>query len=91
MSALSPEPLAVPPSVAAYMLAVSRRTVSRLIRSRKLAARKLGKRTLVDVESLKAFYATIPAKSPDGPPLAFGERAHVRPRPRPRDASKVVA
>jgi len=31
-----------------------------LIGERKLAARKAGKRTLVDVASLKAFYATLP-------------------------------
>lgn len=59
-------------------------TVSRLICSRKLVARKHGKRTLVDVESVKAFYASLPVKAPDAPPLLFGERAHVRPKSRPR-------
>ena len=73
-------PLAVSPRDAATMLAVSRRTVSRLIRSHKLVARKHGKRTLVDVESVKAFYAGLPVKTESK--LLFGERAHVRPRPR---------
>ncbi|HVU43786.1 MAG TPA: helix-turn-helix domain-containing protein [Xanthobacteraceae bacterium] len=80
MSAVVADPLAVPPNEAARLLAVSRRTVSRLIREHKLVARKLGKRTLVDVESVKAFYAGLPAIT--GPRLLFGERAHVRPRPR---------
>jgi hypothetical protein len=50
-----------------------------LIRTRKLVARKHGKRTLVDVESVKAFYAGLPVKA-DHAPLVFGERAHVRPK-----------
>jgi hypothetical protein len=54
-----------------------------LIRSRKLVARKVGKRTLVDVESVKAFYAGLPIKA-DSTPLVFGERAYVRPTSRPR-------
>jgi excisionase family DNA binding protein len=77
------DPLAVSPREAASLLAISKRTVSRLIRSRKLVARKVGKRTLVDVESVKAFYAGLPVKA-DHAPLVFGERAHVRPRSRPR-------
>ena len=76
------DPLAVSPRDAAKFLAVSRRTISRLIRSKKITARKAGKRTLVDVESLKAFYATLPQIT--APRLLFGERAHVRPRSRPR-------
>ena len=67
------EPLAVPPREAARLLAVSRRTVSRLIREHKLVARKLGKRTLVDVESVKAFYAGLPIKRKSSP-LVFGRR-----------------
>jgi len=74
------EPLAVAPREAARLLAVSRRTVLRLIRSRKLTARKHGTRTLVDVESIKNFYATLPTITMPSP--LFGERAHVRPRSR---------
>lgn len=70
---MSFEPLALPPRDAATMLAVSRRTVSRLIRTHKLFARKHGKRTPVDVESVKAFYA-VPVKA-DHAPLVFGRRA----------------
>jgi excisionase family DNA binding protein len=61
------------------MLTVSRRTVSRLIRARKIVARKHGNRTLVDVESVKAFYAASPLKT-DHAPLVCGERAHIRPK-----------
>ena len=74
------EPLALSPRDAATALAVSRRTITNLIRAGKLIARKLGKRTLVDYESVKAHYATLPPIT--GPRLLFGERAHVRPRPR---------
>jgi len=75
------EPLALSPRDAAAALAVSRRTISNLIRAHKLDARKHGKRTLVDYNSVKAYYATLPIT---GPRLLFGERAHVRPRPRRR-------
>ena len=68
------EPLALSPRDAATMLAVSRRTISRLIRTHKLVARKHGKRTLVDVESVKAFYAGLPVKA-DRAPIVFGRRA----------------
>lgn len=72
MSAI--EPLAISPREAADMLAISKRTVSRLIRARKLVARKHGKRTLVDVESVKAFYASLPIKATSSP-IVFGRRA----------------
>ena len=71
---MSFEPLAVSPRDAATMLAVSRRTISRLIRTHKLVARKHGKRTLVDVEFVKAFYAGLPVKA-DHAPIVFGRRA----------------
>lgn len=61
--------------------AVSRRTVSRLIRSHKLVARKHGKRTLVDVESVKTFYAGLPIKQTSAP-LVFGRRAKRQLQPR---------
>ena len=67
-------PLALSPRDAATMLAVSRRTISRLIRTHKLVARKHGKRTLVDVESVNAFYAGLPVKA-DHAPIVFGRRA----------------
>ena len=74
-------PLAVSPREAARLLAVSRRTVSRLILARKLVARKHGKRTLVDVESVKAFYAALPIKQTSSP-IVFGRRAKRQLKPR---------
>jgi excisionase family DNA binding protein len=82
MVAVALDPLAVAPKEAARLLAVSRRTVSRLIRRGKLVAKKDGKRTLVDYDSIKAHYASLPPIT--APRLLFGERAHVRPRSRPR-------
>jgi excisionase family DNA binding protein len=63
--ALEYEPLALSPANAADYLSISRRTLTRLIRSGKISARKHGPRTLVDVASLKAYYATLPEI--DGP------------------------
>ncbi|HEY1598496.1 MAG TPA: helix-turn-helix domain-containing protein [Pirellulales bacterium] len=57
------EPIALSPRNAAQFLSISKRTMSRLISSRKIVARKDGKRTLVDVASLKAYYASLPLKT----------------------------
>jgi excisionase family DNA binding protein len=70
------EPLALAPAAAARYLAISKRSLSRLIADGKIAARKHGPRTLVDVGSLKAYYASLPQKG-EHPPIAFGRRAHV--------------
>ena len=72
------EPLALSPRDAADCLSVSKRTVSNLIAAGKIEARKNGTRTLVDVASLKTYYASLPLKI-DHAPLVFGRRAHVVP------------
>ena len=72
------EPLALSPRDAADCLSVSKRTVSNLIAAGKIEARKYGTRTLVDVASLKTYYASLPLKTDHGP-LVFGRRAHVVP------------
>jgi excisionase family DNA binding protein len=77
----TPEPLAVAPAAAAAMLGYSKRTISRLISAGKIEARKDGGRTLVDVVSLKAYYASLPKV--DGPaPLACSIRAPVPVKPK---------
>jgi excisionase family DNA binding protein len=75
------EPLALPPAEAARYLSISKRSLSRLIADGKIAARKHGARTLVDVGSLNAYYASLPEKA-DHAPIVFGRRAHVLPRSR---------
>jgi excisionase family DNA binding protein len=75
------EPLALAPRDAAAFLSISKRSLSRLIRNGKIEARKHGPRTLVDVASLKAYYASLPTKT-DHAPIVFGRRAHVLPRSR---------
>ena len=75
------EPLALSPRAAAAFLSISKRSLSRLIARRKIEARKDGLRTLVDVASIKAYYAALPKKT-DHSPLVFGRRAHVLPRSR---------
>jgi excisionase family DNA binding protein len=81
------EPLALSPRDAAAYMAVSKRTLSNLIAAGKVVARKAGARTLVDVASVKAYYATLPLKA-DHKPLAFGRRAHVVPTKRRRGVTK---
>lgn len=56
------EPLALAPRDAAHFLSISKRSLSRLIAGGKIIARKGGARTLVDVASLKAYYAGLPTK-----------------------------
>jgi hypothetical protein len=56
------QPLALPPVAAAQFLSISKRSLSRLIAAGKIVARKEGSRTLVDVQSLKAYYAALPLK-----------------------------
>ena len=75
------EPLALSPRDAAQFLSISKRSLSRLIARKKIAARKDGPRTLVDVASLKGYYAALPLKT-DHAPIVFGRRAHVLPRSR---------
>jgi excisionase family DNA binding protein len=77
------QPIALSPRDAATYLAVSRRTLSDLIRKGKVAARKAGTRTLVDTASLQSYYESLPPKV-GASPIIFGERAHVRPKSRPR-------
>jgi excisionase family DNA binding protein len=57
------QPLALAPITAARFLSISKRSLSRLIADGKIIARKDGARTLVDVESLKAYYANLPVKA----------------------------
>jgi excisionase family DNA binding protein len=57
------QPLALSPVAAAQFLSISKRTLSRLVAAGKIAARKEGSRTLVDVASLKAYYASLPVKA----------------------------
>ena len=75
------EPLALAPAEAARYLSIAKRSLSRLIAEGKIEARKQGPRTLVDVASLKAYYASLPKKT-DHAPIVFGRRAHELPRAR---------
>jgi len=77
------EPLALSPAAAARYLSISKRSLSRLITDGKIVARKAGPRTLVDVASLKAYYASLPKKT-DHLPIVFGRRAHAVLPPRSR-------
>jgi len=55
------EPLALSPAAAARFLGVSKRTIYNLLAAGSLKARKLGKRTLVEAQSLRAYFETLPA------------------------------
>jgi excisionase family DNA binding protein len=57
------EPLALSPDEAAALLSVNKRTIYRLITGKKLIARKLGACTLVDYQSVKRHYESLPPVS----------------------------
>jgi excisionase family DNA binding protein len=57
------EPLAMSPDAAATLLSVNKRTIYRLIGDEKLIARKEGSRTLVDYQSVKKHYESLPLLS----------------------------
>jgi excisionase family DNA binding protein len=61
------EPLALSPRDAAALLGVSKRTLTRLIAAKRIMARKSDHRTLVDVGSLKTYYASLPAITQPAP------------------------
>jgi excisionase family DNA binding protein len=71
------EAIALSKAEAADALSVSSRTISYLIADGTLAARKLGARTLIDVESLRAYWASLPRGA--GAPLPCTRRA-AKPR-----------
>jgi len=78
---ITPEPLAVSPTAAAVMLGCSRRTVARLISGGRIEARKRGAATLVDVQSIRTYYLSLPKI--DGPaPLACSIRAPASVKPK---------
>jgi hypothetical protein len=64
------EPLAVSPKDAAALLSISRRALSDLIADGTILAKKRGVSTLVDVASLKAYYASLPKTVPGSIPNA---------------------
>jgi excisionase family DNA binding protein len=74
------EPLALSPREAAAFLSVSKRSLSRLIARKKVEARKDGPRTLVDVASLKAYYATLPKITKPSPLYCTIAKPKARPK-----------
>jgi excisionase family DNA binding protein len=54
------EPFAMSPKAAAAALSISKRKLSILIADGVLIARKDGARTLVDFQSVKEYYASLP-------------------------------
>jgi excisionase family DNA binding protein len=76
------EPFALSPRDAADCLSVSKRTVSNLIAAGKIKARKNGTRTLVDVASLKTYYASLPLKADHTPMCLVGAPMLCRARAR---------
>ena len=53
--------LTVPPAEAARIAGISRATLYAELAARRIVARKCGRRTLVSLESLKAWVAALPA------------------------------
>ncbi len=61
------QPLAMPPGAAARYIGISKRHLYRLLAVGTVTARKDGRRTLVDVASLKAYYANLPEHATGDP------------------------
>ena len=57
------EPAALSPKGVCQYLSLSKRSVSTLIADQVLIAKRCGGRTLIDFESVKKFYAGLPAKT----------------------------
>jgi excisionase family DNA binding protein len=57
------EPAALSPNGAAAYLSLSKRAIYLLIAGDKIIARRDGARTLVDFESIKAYYKSLPLKT----------------------------
>lgn len=57
------EPAALSPNGAAAYLSLSKRAIYLLIAGDKIIARRDGARTLVDFESIKAYYKSLPFKT----------------------------
>jgi hypothetical protein len=75
------EPLSLSPAASGRFLGVSKRSIYNLIATRKIIAKKDHGRTLVDVASIRAYYAALPEK--DGPEPLFGDpepKAKARPK-----------
>jgi excisionase family DNA binding protein len=64
------EPIALPPVAAAAYLGISKRSLYRLIADGLVTARKDGPRTLVDVASLRSYYASLPTMVGGAIPLS---------------------
>ena len=56
------EPLALSPAAAGRFLGVSKRQIYLLLAAGSIRARKLGRSTLVDVASLRDYFATLPGR-----------------------------
>ena len=67
---LSVEPLALSPKDAAAFLSISPRALSDLIADDVILAKKHGTRTLVSVNSLKAYFHGLPKSVPGSIPNA---------------------
>jgi excisionase family DNA binding protein len=73
------EPLALSIEAAATVLGLNKRTVYRLIGEKKLIARKEGSRTLVDYQTVKKHWESLPGLS--GAPIPNSpQRRRVRAR-----------
>jgi excisionase family DNA binding protein len=53
--------VALSPAAAAKALGVSRQSIYNLLAAGKISARKFGTRTLVDADSVRRYFATLPA------------------------------
>jgi hypothetical protein len=61
------DPFSLSPQGAADILSISKRAIYLLIAGGVLIARKAGGRTLVDFQSIRAYYESLPLKTASAP------------------------
>lgn len=61
---MSTEPLALSPNDAAEYVGLSKRTIYQLLADKTIIARKSEGRTMIDGDSLRAYYRALPAYVP---------------------------
>jgi excisionase family DNA binding protein len=71
----NPEPLSLSPEDAAEYVGLSLRSIYRLLDDKVITARKRERRTMIDGDSLRAYYRSLPAYVPGvALPCVTGQR-----------------
>jgi excisionase family DNA binding protein len=81
------EPVSLSPETAARLSGVSVRSIYRLLERKAITARRCGARTLIDYQSLQAYFKSLPEYVPGA---SMPNAPHVAGKRRTRRAGKAV-